>query len=83
MKTHLTPMRGLNKLRSAHVISTGHAFVQNVRRGYELGVDVHPRHRIPGPLSNSSTPSDRAPQRSALLTFRHRNSALQLGTDAP
>jgi IS6 family transposase len=41
-------MRGLNKLRSAHVISTGHAFVQNLRRGhYELGVDVDPRHRIP------------------------------------
>ena len=26
---------------------TGHAFFQNLRRGhYELGVDVHPRHRI-------------------------------------
>ncbi|MCA1837114.1 MAG: IS6 family transposase, partial [Actinobacteria bacterium] len=35
-------------LRSAHVISTGHAFVQNLRRGhYELGGDVNPKHRIP------------------------------------
>ncbi len=48
LKARLRPMRGLNTLRSAHVISTGHAFVQNLRRGhYELGVDVDPRHRIP------------------------------------
>jgi transposase-like protein len=48
LKARLRPMRGLSKLRSARVISTGHAFVQNLRRGhYELGVDVDPRHRIP------------------------------------
>jgi hypothetical protein len=29
------------------VISTGHAFVQNLRRGhYELGMDSDPRHRL-------------------------------------
>jgi IS6 family transposase len=40
-------MRGLHLLRSAHVISTGHAVVQNLRRGhYEPGGDVNPRHRI-------------------------------------
>jgi hypothetical protein len=40
-------MRGLKRLRSVHVISTGHAFVQNLRRGhYELGVDADPRHRL-------------------------------------
>jgi hypothetical protein len=34
-------MRGLKRFRSARVISTGHAFVQNLRRGhYELGVDT-------------------------------------------
>ena len=34
-------MRGLKRLRSARVISTGHAFVQNLRRGhYELAVDL-------------------------------------------
>jgi hypothetical protein len=41
-------MRGLKQLRSAQVISAGHAFVQNLHRGhYELGLDVNPRHRIP------------------------------------
>ena len=31
-------MRGLKRLQSARVISAGHAFVQNIRRGYyELG----------------------------------------------
>ena len=41
-------MRGLKQLRSARVISAGHAFVQNLHRGhYELGLDVDPRHRIP------------------------------------
>jgi transposase, IS6 family len=40
-------MRGLKQLRSARVISTGHAFVQNLRRGhYELGVDADPHHQI-------------------------------------
>jgi hypothetical protein len=33
--------------RSACVISTGHAFIQNLRRGhYKLGLDVAPRHRL-------------------------------------
>jgi transposase, IS6 family len=41
-------MPGLKRLRSARVISTGHAFVQNFHRGhYELGTDVNRRHRIP------------------------------------
>jgi hypothetical protein len=40
-------MRGLRRLRSAQVISAGHAFVQNLRRGhYELGVGVDPHHRL-------------------------------------
>jgi transposase, IS6 family len=40
-------MRGLKQLRSAKVISAGHAFVQNLRRGhYELGSDLDPRHRL-------------------------------------
>jgi transposase, IS6 family len=33
-------MRGFTQLRCARVISTGHAFVQNLRCGhYELGVE--------------------------------------------
>jgi transposase-like protein len=47
-KYRLRVMRGLNKLRSVRVISTGHAFVQNLRRGnYELGLNAAPRHRLP------------------------------------
>jgi hypothetical protein len=41
-------MRGLKRLRSAEVISAGHAFIQNLHRGhYEVGTDIEPRHRIP------------------------------------
>jgi hypothetical protein len=33
-------MRGLIRLCSARVISAGHAFIQNIRRGhYELGTE--------------------------------------------
>jgi transposase-like protein len=40
LKSRLRPMRGLEQLRCARVISAGHAFIQNIRRGhYELGVD--------------------------------------------
>ena len=48
LKSRLRPMRGLKRLRSAHVISAGHAFVQNIRRGhYELSMELHPQHRLP------------------------------------
>jgi IS6 family transposase len=47
LKSRLRPMRGLKRLRSARVISAGHAFVQNLHRGhYDLGLDVDPRHRL-------------------------------------
>ena len=33
-------MRGLKQLRCARVITTGHAFIQNIRRGhYEVGTE--------------------------------------------
>jgi hypothetical protein len=33
-------MRGVKRLRSAQVIGTGHAFIQNLRRDhYELGTE--------------------------------------------
>ena len=48
LKARLRPMRGLKQLRSAHLVSTGHAFVQNLRRGrYELSLDVDRRHQLP------------------------------------
>lgn len=47
LKARLRPMRGLKRLRSAQIISSGHAFVQNIRRGHdELGVDADPRNRL-------------------------------------
>jgi transposase, IS6 family len=47
-KSRLWPMRGLKRLCSTRIISAGHAFIQNVRRGhYELGLDIDPRHRLP------------------------------------
>jgi IS6 family transposase len=47
LKSRLRPMRGLQRLRSAQVISAGHAFVQNLRRGhYELPLDLNPNHRV-------------------------------------
>ena len=52
LKSRLRPMRGLKQLRCVRVITSGHAFVQNIRRGhYELGLDVDPRHRLPAALT--------------------------------
>jgi len=40
-------MRGLKRDRTARVIVAGHAFVQNLRRGfYDLGTDVRPAFRL-------------------------------------
>jgi transposase, IS6 family len=40
LKSRLRPMRGLKQLRCARVISAGHTFIQNIRRGhYELGTE--------------------------------------------
>ncbi len=40
-------MRGLKTDRTARVIVAGHAFMQNLRRGfYELGVEAEPRLRV-------------------------------------
>lgn len=48
LKARLRPMRGLKQLRSTRVISAGHTFIQNLRRGhYQLGVDEDPQHRLP------------------------------------
>ncbi len=53
LKSRLRPMRGLKRLRSARVISAGHAFVQNIRRGhYELSVELDPQHRLPAAFAD-------------------------------
>ena len=47
LKSRLRPMRGLKRLPSARVISAGHAFIQNLRRGhYELGTEATVNLRI-------------------------------------
>jgi len=46
-------MRGLGSDRTAQVITTGHAFVQNLRRGhYELGLDIPPGLRVAAAFSD-------------------------------
>ena len=40
LKARLRPMRGLKLDRSLRIVATGHAFVQNLRRGhYELATE--------------------------------------------
>jgi transposase, IS6 family len=40
-------MRGLERLRSARVMSTGPAFIQNLRRGhYAFGIDADPTRQL-------------------------------------
>ncbi|WP_407567271.1 IS6 family transposase [Polymorphospora sp. A560] len=47
LKHRLRPMRGLRNDRTAQTIITGHAFVQNLRRGhYELGLEDPPARRV-------------------------------------
>jgi transposase-like protein len=47
LKARLRPMRGLKRDRTARVIIAGHAFVQNLRRGfYDLGTDAPAGHRL-------------------------------------
>jgi IS6 family transposase len=47
LKARLWPMRGLKRDRTAKVIVAGHAFVQNLRRGfYDLGTDAPAGRRL-------------------------------------
>jgi transposase, IS6 family len=47
LKARLRPMRGLKRLTSTRVVTAGHAFVQNLRRGhYELATDAAPALRV-------------------------------------
>jgi IS6 family transposase len=47
LKTRLRPIRGLKQDRSARVVTAGHAFVQNLRRGhYELAVEEPTNRRL-------------------------------------
>jgi transposase, IS6 family len=47
LKARLRPMRGLKRQRSARILSAGHAFVQNLRRGhYDIATDTPDCHRL-------------------------------------
>ncbi len=47
LKARLRPMRGLKRFRSARILAAGHAFVQNLRRGYyEIAIDQPARDRL-------------------------------------
>jgi IS6 family transposase len=79
LKHRLRPMRGLRKDNTAQVVITGHAFMQNLRRGhYELGIDAPPAQRVAATSPNSPGRSDtrRALRGSTLLSIRQRNSTL-------
>jgi transposase, IS6 family len=53
LKHRLRAMRGLGSDRTAQVVTAGHAFVQNLRRGhYELGLDATPRLRVAAAFSD-------------------------------
>ncbi len=48
LKARLQPMRGLKTFRSARTLASGHAFVQNLRRGhYDIATDAPAHHRLP------------------------------------
>jgi len=47
LKRRLRPMRGLKTDAGARVVTAGHAFVQNLRRGhYELAIDAPVQRRV-------------------------------------
>jgi len=48
LKARLRPMRGLKTFRSARILATGHALVQNLRRGhYDTATDEPAHRRLP------------------------------------
>ena len=47
LKARLGPIRGLKSHGSARILAAGHAFVQNLRRGYyDIATDVPGHHRL-------------------------------------
>jgi transposase-like protein len=47
LKARLGPMRGLKRRRSARILSLGHAFVRNLRRGhYDIAAEIPSGHQL-------------------------------------
>jgi hypothetical protein len=78
LKHRLRPMRGLHTDQTAQVIISGHAFVQNLRRGhYELGRGARPARRSPQRSPNSYTASNERPDHGCCRQRkRQRNRAI-------
>ncbi|MET0520748.1 MAG: IS6 family transposase [Jiangellaceae bacterium] len=56
LKHRLRSMLGLRADRSAQTVITGHAFVQNLRRGhYEVAIDTPPRLRLAAAFTELAT----------------------------
>jgi IS6 family transposase len=59
LKARLRPMRGLKRHRAARILTAGHAFVQNLRRGhYDIATGVPPATGSASPSTTSQRPSD-------------------------
>jgi hypothetical protein len=71
LKSRLRPMRGLKQLRCAQVISAGHAFIQNIRRGhYELGTEEVINLRVLAAFDELALRSNQPKLRSRLPRLR-------------
>jgi transposase, IS6 family len=67
LKAWTRPMRGLKRIRCAQTICSGHAFMQNLRRGhYELGHESQPGYRLEASSASSPSPSETGPPRGRL-----------------
>jgi hypothetical protein len=73
-------MRGLQTDRTAGTVITGHAFVQNLRRGhYELGVEARPALRVAAAFTELAHAIRRTgPARSACLLIRNATDPVSL-----
>ena len=68
LKRRLRPMRGLNTDIGARVITAGHAFIQNLRRGHhQLAIDE------PAPLRLSLSAPTSSPRPSDRVAGHHRS----------
>jgi IS6 family transposase len=76
LKSRLRPMRGLTQRRSARGIITGHAFIQNLRRGHhELGTEEPTTLPVVAALTKLTRTIGRPPKRIQAATATHKATA--------
>ncbi len=93
LKARLRPMRGLKTFRSTRILVTGHAFVQNLRRGrYDIATDApahttgYRRRSMSWRSSSDSPPGDRSampPDRPTQQPSERINGGFRTGMDVP